>query len=334
MIKEYNMFSWKISVTALAASLVLAGNASAADLTMRLHTLVKSPHPYNDMANFMAKEVAERSDGAIAIKIFDAGQLGKDDTVLGEMQFGTIDLMISTTNNAAKKVPEFQVFSIPYLFVDYDEMMGKVGPKSSAEAYFQQAYDEHGLGMTLLALGGSGTRNLSNSKIPVNALGDISGFKMRTPPSPMIVKTWETLGTLPSAVAWGELYAAVQTGVVDAFESSIPGYTGAKLYEVAPYLSLTGHTIQTNHISISDRTWNKLSSDHQAMLLDVAQEASLLGIEMAKKYEGELVEELQAKHGVTVTRPDKSEFKAALKSLQTDLVSELGLEAAVSALNN
>ena len=328
------MLNWKSGIIALAVGVVLSHSVHAADITMRLHTLVKSPHPYNDMAIFMANEVAKRSGGSIEIKIFEAGQLGKDDTVLGEMALGTIDLMISTTNNAAKKVPEFQIFSMPYLFTDFDEMMSKIGPESKAEAYFQKAYDDHKLGITLLAFSVSGTRNLSNSKGPVNALGDISGFKMRTPPSPMIVKTWETLGTLPSAIAWGELYAAVQTGIVDALESSIPGYTGAKLYEVAPYLSLTGHTILTSHISISDRSWNKLNADQQAMIVKVAQEASVLGVKMSKKYETELVETLQKNHGVTVTRPNKDEFRNALKPLQAKLVTELGLEDAAASLSN
>ena len=328
------MLNWKSGILALAAGVMLSGPVHAADVTMRLHTLVKSPHPYNDMAEFMAGEVAKRSGGAIEIKIFEAGQLGKDDTVFGEMALGTIDLMISTTNNAAKKVPEFQIFSMPYLFTDFDDMMSRIGPGSRTEEYFQQAYDDNKLGVTLLAFSVSGTRNLSNSRGPVNALGDISGFKMRTPPSPMIVKTWETLGTLPSAIAWGELYAAVQTGTVDAFESSIPGYTGAKLYEVAPYLSLTGHTILTSHISISDRSLKKLTADQQAMLVKVAQEASVLGVEMAGKYETELVETLQKDHGVTVTRPNKDEFRNALKPLQAKLVSELGLEGAVASLDN
>ena len=328
------MLNWKLGISVLAASVMTIGSAYAQDITMRLHTLVKSPHPYNDMANFMAEEISKRSDGAIEIKIFDAGQLGKDDAVLGEMGLGTIDMMISSTNNAAKVIPQYQIFSIPYLFVGFDEMMEAIGPGSTAEQYFQDAYDSNSVGATLLALGGSGTRNLSNRKGPVNSLSDISGFKMRTPPSPMIVKTWEQLGTLPSTVAWGELYAAVQTGVVDALESSIPGYTGAKLYEVAPYLSLTGHTIQINHVSISDRTWNKLSADQQAMILEVAQEASVLGVEKAKQYEVELVETLKNDHGVTVTQPDKAEFQSALTELRASLVSDLGLEGAMNAINN
>ena len=326
------MTGWKLLATSILASIVATTVSMAADTTMRLHTLVKSPHPYNDMAEFMAEKIAKRSDGAIEVKVFDAGQLGKDPAVIGEMGLGTIDLMISSTNNAVKQVPEYQVFSMPYLFGGFDDLMGRVGPGTPAEAYFQQAYDDHSLNMRLLALGGSGTRNLSNAKGPVNALADISGFKMRTPPSPMISKTWAELGTLPVTVAWGELYAAVQTGVAEALESSIPGYTGSKLYEVAPYLALTGHTIQVNHISMSQRAWDRLTPDQQKMVLEVAAEASVVGIEMARKYETDLVEMLQSKHGVTVTNPDVAEFKTALGPLQVSLATEFGLEPAMAAI--
>lgn len=327
------MFSWKTGICSIFASVMVATTVQAADITMRLHTLVKSPHPYNDMAAFMAEEINQRSNGEITIKIFDAAQLGKDDTVIGEMGLGTIDLMISSTNNAAKKVPEFQIFSMPYLFSGFEDLMSKVGSGSEAEAYYKGKFADYNMNMQLLALGGSGTRNLANSVRPVNALEDISGFKMRTPPSPMISKTWAELGTLPNTVAWSELYAAVQTGVVNALESSIPGYSGAKLYEVAPFLSLTAHTIQVNHISMSDRAWGKLSDEQKEMFVAVAQEATLLGIERAKRYEVDLVTELETEHGVTVTRPDTSEFQAALADLKDSLVEELGLQEPMAALN-
>lgn len=305
-------------------ALSLAG-AHAADMTLRLHTLVKSPHPYNDMAAYMKSELEAKSDGKIAVRIFDAGQLGKDPAVISEMNLGTIDLMISSTNNAAKQVPEYQIFSMPYLFSDFDDLMTKVGPGSNAEAFFKKAYKDRGLNIELLALGGSGTRNLSNSVGPVNKLPDIKGFKMRTPPSPMISKTWEALGTLPVTIAWGELYAGVQTGVAQALESSIPGYAGSKLYEVAPYLALTGHTIQVNHVSISGRAWEKLSDDQKKLMTETAAAASRLGIDKAREYETKLVDKLAAENGVTVTRPDTSEFKAALAPLQASLAEELKL---------
>ncbi|MEM0907454.1 MAG: TRAP transporter substrate-binding protein [Pseudomonadota bacterium] len=322
-----------LGLAALVAALAPLSHAIAQDTTLRLHTLVASPHPYNDMAEFMAEEVEKRSDGRIAVRVFDQGQLGKDPAVIGEMGLGTIDLMISSTNNAVQQVPEYQIFSMPYLFAGFDDLMAKVGPGSPAETYFRDAYADRGLNMKLLALGGSGTRNLSTAEGPVTALADIEGIKMRTPPSPMIAKTWETLGTLPVSVAWGELYAAMQTGVAEGLESSIAGYTGSRLYEVAPFMALTAHTIQANHISMSDRAWNRLSPEDQQMIMDVAAEASTYGIERAKFYETTLVDTLKSDHGVTVSEPDVSEFQAALSALQTSLAAELELEEAFNALS-
>lgn len=324
-------FSKLLSVAAVTAMLIpAAGNA--AEMTLRLHTLVKSPHPYNDMAAFMADEVAARSDGMIEIKIFDSGQLGQDTAVIGEMGLGTIDLMISSTSNAVQQVPEYQIFSVPYLFSGFDDLMERVKPGSPGASYFQERYDEYALGMQLLAIGASGSRNMSNALGPVEGLSDIVGIKMRTPPSPMMSKTWAALGTLPVSVAWGELYAAVQTGVAEGLESSIAGYTGSKLYEVAPYLALTAHEVQVNHLSMSDRAWNKLSEEQQAMMLEVAAEAALLGVEMARKYDDELVTTLQTEHEVTVTTPDVAAFKEKLRPVQSELIKEFELQPALNAL--
>lgn len=309
----------------LAAGTLTAGLAAAADYTLRIHTLVSSPHPYNDMAAFMKEKLEAESDGRIAVRIFDAGQLGQDPEVIGEMGLGTIDMMISTTNNAVKQIPEYQIFSMPYLFANIDEMAAAVGPDSEIMAYFEKVYADRGLGMKLLALTGTGTRNLSNSVRPVETVADIEGMKMRTPPDRLMSETWSALGTLPVTVAWGELYAAMQTGVADAMESSLPGYTGSKLYEVSPYLALTAHTIQATHVSISERTWGKLPEDLQALVAETAVEAAAFGLEKAKGYDEELVKTLAEEHGVTVTEPDIATFQDMLAPKQAELAEELGI---------
>lgn len=322
-------------ITVAATLIVLAFGSSlgyAAEYNLRLHTLVKSPHPYNDMAEFVKSEIESKSKGRVSIKIFPAASLGKDPAVIGEMQLGTIDLMISSTNNAVKHVPEYQVFSMPYLFKDFGALMSAVGPGTKAEDYFKSVYKKRNLGLELLALGGSGTRNLSNAKKPVMTLADIKGFKMRTPPSPMIAKTWKALGTLPVTIAWSELYAGIQTGVADALESSIPGYKGSKLYEVAPFLSLTGHTIQVNHISMSSKTWAKLPPDLQKVVVDASVAASKLGIKKAQDYETAFVSELEKNFKVKVTRPNKAEFVAVLAPVQKTLAEELKLTEPLAAV--
>lgn len=317
-------------LAAVAAAITLgvsAPSANAADFNLRIHTLVQSPHPYNDMAAFMKEELETRSDGRIEVRIFDSGQLGQDPAVISEVGLGTIDLMISTTSNAAQQIPEYSIFTMPYLFPGLDGLLEKIGPGTDVHAHFEKVYEERAVGMKLLALGGSGTRNLSTAAKTVNGPEDLKGLKMRTPPSPMDSETWAAFGMLPVTVAWGELYAAIQTGVAEALESSLPGYNGSKLYEVAPNLALTEHTIQVNHTSISKVTWDKLPEDLQRLVREVAEAANRHGLEKAKGYDSALVETLQNEHGVKVTRPDKQAFMEVVEPIQTKLADDLDLVA-------
>ncbi|MEJ8473750.1 TRAP transporter substrate-binding protein [Roseibium algae] len=314
-----------LGLSAGLIALLAAGHASAADYTLRLHTLVKSPHPYNDMAQAFKAQVEAKSNGAIEVKIFDSGQLGKDPAVIGELGFGTVDMMISSVSNAAQNVPEYGIFTMPYLFKGMDEAVAKIEPGTAVAAHFQEIYEERGVGMKLLALGASGTRNMSTAEVAIESPVDLKGLKMRTPPSPMDSKTWSAFGMQPVTVAWGELYAAMQTGVAEAMESSLPGYNGSKLYEVAPNLALTQHTIQINHTSISQRTWDKLPEELQAIVSDAAVSANALGVEKAKGYDAALVDSLKTDHGVSVSTPDKAAFIEVVAPLQVKLAEELDL---------
>lgn len=312
--------------TLASIAALLSAPAMAADFTLRIHTLVQSPHPYNDMAEYMKEALEERSDNRIAVRIFNAGQLGQDPAVISEMGLGTIDLMISTTSNAVRQIPEYAIFTVPYLFTDMDQMRTELAPDTPIFAHFEEVYLKRGLSMKLLALGASGARSVSTARVEVNGPEDLKGLKMRTPPTPMDARVWSSLGMLPVTVDWGELYAAMQTGVAEALESSLPGYEGSKLYEVAPHLALTEHTLQVNHTSVSEITWNKLPEDLQELLQEVALEANEHGIDMAIKYDAELVDSLIADHGVKVTHPDKQQFIDILRPVQEELAAELGLE--------
>jgi tripartite ATP-independent transporter DctP family solute receptor len=310
----------------MATTLFMTSAAHAADFDMRIHTLVQSPHPYNDMAEFIKTELEEKSDGRIGVTVFDSGQLGQDPAVIGEVGLGTVDMIVSTASNAAGEVPELSIFTMPYLFTSMEEVLPKIGPGTAAHDHFAAAFAERGTGVKLLALGASGARNMSTVDVTVTSPDDLEGLRMRTTQSPMDAETWSALGMLPVSVAWGELYAAMQTGVADAMESSLPGYTGSKLYEVAPNLALTEHQIQINHISISQRTFDGLPEDLQALVVETAAAANQLGVEKAIGYDGALVETLQTEHGVTVSRPDKAAFVAALASIQTELAARLELQ--------
>ena len=316
-----------LRVAGLVATLVLTASVASAQTNMRLHTLVQSPHPHNDMAEYIAAEVEQRTDGALRVQVFPGASLGNDAAVIGEMALGSIELIVSSSNNAENAVPELAVFSLPYLFTGIDDFMAKAGPGTAIEAHFIERFEASGSGMRLLALNAAGTRNFSTARGPVEDLADIQGARMRVPPSPLMMKTWETLGTVPVSVAWAELYAAVQSGVADSLESSIPGYSGSKLYEVAPHLALTAHTLLVSHISISEVTWRRLDEEQRRMFQEIAAEATLLGAQKGFEYDEQMVEELAREHGVTVSRPDPQPFIDALAAVQDELAADMGVEA-------
>ena len=319
------------AVVAMVAA-ITAPAASAQEFTLRIHTLARDPHPFNDVAKRFAEYVEAESDGRIEVRIFDAGQLGQDPAVISEIGLGTIDMMVSTSSNAAQQIPELAIFTMPYLFADMDEIAEALGPGTEGLALFQQAFEDRGIGLRLLALGGSGTRNMATVATEVTGPGDLSGLRMRTPPSPMDSETWAAFGMLPTTIAWGELYAAMQSGLADAFESSLPAYLGSQLFEVAPNLVLTEHVVQVHHVSMSEVTWGRLPEDLQEIVVQGAIEGNIFGMEMSKQYDGELVDRLAAEHGVTVWRPDIDEFRAILEPVKAELAERLDLMAEFTLL--
>lgn len=310
-----------------ALALVSGGGPAVADkVTWRLHTQVNPPHPYNDAADYIAKAVSEQTNGEFTIKIFHSATLGQDPAVLDEIRLGTIDMIISSCNNAAKHVPEYQVFSLAYLWPSYDAFTKGTQVGGPIFNRFQALYDEKRLGMKLLGLGAAGTRNMSNAKKPVNAVADVAGFKMRVPPSPVMAQVWQAVGTLPVTVAWPELYAGIQTGVAEALEASISGYYGSKLYEVTPHLALTQHEVLAGHITASKRSYDKLTAKQKAILDKASAEAALLMTKSGIAADEELLKTLQEKHGVKVTKPDLSGFIKAVSPLQDKLAKDMKAE--------
>ena len=323
MIVKQGLFASAVVALTMAAG---TGAAFADKVTWRLHTQVVPPHPYNDAADYIARSVSEQTGGEFTIKLFHSATLGQDAAVLDEIRLGTVDMIISSCNNAAKHVPEYQVFSLAYLWPSYDVFTKATKVGGPIFNRFQALYDEKKLGMKLLGLGSAGTRNLSNAKKPVNTVADVAGFKMRVPPSPVMAQVWQAVGTLPVSVAWPELYAGIQTGLAEALEASISGYYGSKLYEVTPYLALTKHEVLAGHITASKRSYDKLSAKQQAILDKASVEAALLMTKSGIAADEELLKTLQDKHGVKVTRPELGGFIKAVSPLQDKLAKDMKAE--------
>ncbi|WP_439578094.1 TRAP transporter substrate-binding protein [Elioraea sp.] len=306
-----------VGSTLLATPFVARAQAA---VSLRLHTLVTSPHPYNAAADWFGEEIAKRTNGAVRSTLFPSAQLGPDRAVLDEMRLGTIDLMISTTNNAAAQVPQYNVFSLGYLIPDYDAFRRAMRADGPIAARVQALYEERRTGLMLLGFMMGGTRNLSAVR-PVRTLDDLKGLKMRVPPSPAVARQWQALGTLPVTINWAEVYTSIQTGVAQALESSLSGYIAERFYEVAPHLSLTMHEVQVGHFTMSARSLAKIPEAHRATFRATAAEAMEVGTRAGIEADEGVVRRARTEFAgrITVHEPDRAAFARTLAPLQDEL---------------
>ncbi len=293
---------------------------------IRIATVVTEPHPWVDMANHFRDELSARSNGNINVTIYQSGQLGSDEDTIEDLREGILDIVIGATTNAAPFVPEVQVFGISYLFENMDHFKRTIEPDGEVFNRIQELYEERNLNLRLLALSGGGTRNLSHANYPIETPDDLAGDSMRVTASPIEGQIWAELGALPVSLPWGDIYSAVQTGVADAFESTISGYFGSSLYEVAPYMAKTEHLYMLSHITISEHTWNALPEQYRELIAEVAIEAGYLGTDMGEQYDEELLEEMIENHGVQANEVDKEAFISRVEPLHTEIAQDIGAE--------
>lgn len=326
MKKIYNA----LAMCTLSLSMALPAHAQI----LRLATQATAPHPWIDAAEALRNDMLDATDGRVDIRIFTGGALGNDATALDEMRMGTTDLLIGGTQEATPFFPEFQLFSLSYLFSNEEALRAAVAPDSDISSYFAGVYEQRGSGLKLLALTGGGVRNLSNNKHSITSIDDISRMRMRVPGSRMDALMWETSGALPTSLAFTELYTGLQTGVVDAFESTISAYVANKLYEVANYHAQTEHQFMVSHITMSQASFDRLSEEDQAALIEAVGRASQVAIDAGIEYDRSLLEPLVESGQVILTEVDKEPFIEIVSPLHDSVAADLGVTDLLELIRN
>jgi tripartite ATP-independent transporter DctP family solute receptor len=299
------------------------GPAAADDklYILRLATVVAPPHPWVEMAEYFAKEVEAGTKGKVKITVHHSSTLGNDATIIDEMRIGTLDFVIGGTQNAAQFVPEFQVFGLSYLFTSQQHFEKAIAHGGKIFNRYNELYEQKKLNLRLLALSGGGTRNASSNVKHFVTPDDLKGIKMRLPGSPIESRLWSALGALPTSLPWNEIYSAVQAGVVNAFESTISGFYGSKLYEVAPYMSRTEHLYMLTHFSMSGQTYNKLPEAYRKVITDTAAKAGVLGTEKGKEFDEKLLKDMVDKYNLKVSAIQKPAFVQKVAPLHDELAA-------------
>ena len=289
-------------------------------MELRLAHILDSTHPVHLGMAFMGDRLEELSGGSMRVKIYPSGQLGNERESVELLQLGTLDMAKTASSVIENFVPAMGVYSLPYLFQDQDHLWRTLQGDVGQEILLQgEAYRIRGL-----CYYDAGFRSFYIHDRKVETPDDLRGLKIRVMRSNLSIQTINMLGANATPMAYGELYTALQQGVVDGAENNPPNFFGSKHFEQARYYTLDEHAAPPDVLLIGTHTWNKFSSQQKAWLAQAVEES----VEYQRRQWQEATEEaLQAveEAGVTVLYPDKEPFQEAVLPLYDALEgSELG----------
>lgn len=257
-----------------------------------------------------AELVSEKSDGRITVEVFPSGQLGDEKSVLEQVQLGAIDFARINASPLAEFNKDFTVFSVPYLFSSDDHLWnflnGETG-KSLLDGL--QAAKMQGL-----AYYDSGSRSFYSTN-PLTSIEDLKGQKIRVQQSEMNIKLMEALGASATPMPYGEVFSALQTGIIDGAENNLPSFDSSNHYQEAKHMIMDHHTRVPEVLLMSKTAWDKLSKEDQELI----KQAALDSVETQRKawsdYEDKSLKTLNDA-GVTITEvKDVTPWQEAVKPI-------------------
>ena len=314
---------------ALACSSLAGPEAARAETALTLGLVLGKTSPFGLAAAALAEEVAKRSEGRFRVEIFSDGVLGGEREMVVGAQLGTVDLVITSTGPVGSFVPATLITDIPFLFRDYAQaraaLDGPIGQAILAE------FPEHGL--IALAWGENGFRHITTADRPVSKPGDLAGLKLRTMQNSVHMRAFATLGAKPMPMPAPNIYAALQSHIVDGEENPVPVILDLKFAEVQKYLSLTGHVYSPALVLVSPRLWGTLGDSDRALLKAAARAAAAAMRAAVDRQETDGLATLRAAGMTVIDGIDKTAFQKALAPAYAEYAKTFGQQR-IDALRN
>jgi len=267
-------------------------------------------HPMTKACMTFAEKVKEETDGRINITVYYAGQLGSDPEICAQVMDGTLQMAFPSVGNMGSFTDLVYAYQLPFMITDWDQYLAL--SKSQEAADLLDAIGEE-LGVKALGTWNSGFRHLLSVKSPLDSVAACNNQKFRVGENDLFVGLFSALGASPTVIAYGEIYTSLQNKVIDALEMDISAIYMEKHFEVAKYLTKTGHFTWPGICLVNDAAWNSLSAEDQAAFEKAAAETLDVNIAYIADVEAETTELLEAE-GVVITDMTDSmyaEFVAA-----------------------
>lgn len=273
------------------------------------HSLDPS-HPVHKGMVYMSELLKGISGGEMSITIYPSGQLGSEQQCLELLQIGSLAITKVSAAVLEGFTDNFQVLGLPYIFRS-KEHANEVfdGPIGEELLLSIERYNMLGL-----CFYDAGARSFYTIDKPINTPDDLKGLKMRVMPSQTAMGLVKAMGGAPTPISWGELYTALQSGVVDGAENNPPSFYTSHHYEVCKYYSLNEHTIVPDVLVVSTVVWNKLTEQEQEWLTQAARMSVSKQRLLWEESEKESLMKVQ-EYGVIINYPDKELFAKKVEDM-------------------
>jgi len=308
-----------------AVALALPMTAAAAPIVIKFSHVVAQNTPKGQAADYFKKIAEERTKGKVKIEVYPNSQLYKDKEEMEALQLGAVQMLApSLAKFAPLGVREFEVFDLPYIFDNYQELH-KVTQGPLGQKLLKKLEPKGILG---LAYWDNGFKVMSANK-PLKHVADFKGQKMRIQSSKVLDSQMRAMGSIPQVMAFSEVYQALQTGVVNGTENPPSNLYTQKMHEVQKYVTVSDHGYLGYAVIVNKKFWEALPKDIRATLEACMKDATKFANDVAKKDNDEALEGVR-KSGrsqiITLTAQEKAEWKKAMDKAHKENVSRIGAD--------
>ena len=314
------------TATSAAASTAPAGDAAAAASDPKVTLVYAEVNPLDTIVgqtgSHFKEKVEELTGGSVVVDVQASGVLGSENDVLDAILGGSTSIDISRISAFALTsygCNKSKLLSIPFTFENRAHFWNFANSDLAPE--FLNEPQELGLPVRGVFYGEEGFRHFFTVN-PVSGIDDFKGLKLRVSNDPVMNGMVESLGANPTVVSFGELYSALQTGVVDGAEQPIANYKSNAFPEVANNLILDGHTLGAVQAVITDNAWNKLTENQQAAVMEAAADTQAFNADLSETAENKVLDELKSSGCNVVDVPDKTPWQEACAKVISENTSD------------
>lgn len=308
-----------------------AAPAEAAEkIVLKIAQDSSTEHPYQKGLEKFKEVLEAETGGAVEVQIFPNGQLGSEEQAIDGIKLNTLDATVVSAGNLAGFVPEVDLFNLPFIFKDQESFFRVLdGPVGDMVGKIIEAKTNS----VILGYWTFGTRNAWNGKRPIRTPDDLKGLKIRVMGSPVLLDTFNAFGAQATNMSWGEIYTAVQQGVIDGAESDVVDLLVEKFYEVTKYYSLTEHLIGAAPFIFSKKRYDSLPAHIRVAVLNAGVAAEAAEREAQQSFVDDAIVQLKAS-GIEFISVDKELFKAKVQPVYEKYADQVGGMELINQVSN